>query len=117
MDVTSPYTNIPQEEGIHTVCKAYEAFYENDMPIPTNLQLTNNDNSKMICNICQRELTKEEININEDSGIINLLIDGFAYNTRGHFAHCSHFSSPLQDSEKYYATRKASARIICKTID
>ena len=26
------------------------------------------------------------------SGIINILIDGFAYNTRGHFAHCSYFS-------------------------
>ena len=27
-DVTSLYTNIPQEEGINTVCKAYEAFYQ-----------------------------------------------------------------------------------------
>ena len=36
MDVTSLYTNIPQEEGIHTVCKAYEAFYKNNTPIPTN---------------------------------------------------------------------------------
>lgn len=36
MDVTSLYTNIPQEEGINTVCKAYEAFYKNDTPIPTN---------------------------------------------------------------------------------
>ena len=36
MDVTSLYTNIPQEEGIHTVCKAYEAFYKNDTPTPTN---------------------------------------------------------------------------------
>ena len=35
MDVTSLYTNIPQEEGINTVCKAYEAFYKNDAPIPT----------------------------------------------------------------------------------
>ena len=47
----------------------------------------------------------------------NLLFDGFTYNTRGHFAHCSYFSSPLQRSEKYYATRKISARIICKTIE
>ena len=30
------------------------------------------------------------------SGIINLLFDGFTYNTRGHFAHCSYFSSPLR---------------------
>ncbi|CAH3019778.1 unnamed protein product, partial [Porites evermanni] len=36
MDVTSLYTNIPQEEGLNTVCKAYEAFYKNDTPIPTN---------------------------------------------------------------------------------
>ena len=28
MDVTSLYTNIPQEEGITTVCEAYEEFYE-----------------------------------------------------------------------------------------
>ena len=27
MDVTSLYTNIPQEEGIDTVCRAYEIFY------------------------------------------------------------------------------------------
>ena len=51
------------------------------------------------------------------SGIINLLFDGFTYNTRGHFAHCSYFSSPLRGSEKYYVTRKISARIICKTIE
>ena len=36
MDVTSLYTNIPQEEGITTVCKAYEDFYKNRLPIPTN---------------------------------------------------------------------------------
>ena len=35
MDVTSLYTNIPQEEGITTVCKAYEEFYERKPPIPT----------------------------------------------------------------------------------
>jgi len=27
LDVTSLYTNIPQEEGIETVCKAYATFY------------------------------------------------------------------------------------------
>ena len=51
------------------------------------------------------------------SGIINLLFDGITDNTSGHFTHCSHFSSPLRGSEKYYATRKISARIICKTIE
>ena len=37
MDVTSLYTNKPQEEGIQTVCRAYDAFYENKPPIPTPL--------------------------------------------------------------------------------
>ena len=32
MDVTSLYTNIPQEEGITTVCEAYEEFYEKNLP-------------------------------------------------------------------------------------
>lgn len=36
MDVTSRYTNIPQEEGIDTVCKAYKTFYTKDTPIPTH---------------------------------------------------------------------------------
>ena len=35
MDVTSLYTNIPQGEGITTVCEAYEEFYEENPPIPT----------------------------------------------------------------------------------
>ena len=35
MDVTSLYTNIPQEEGIETVCKAYDSYYEGESPIPT----------------------------------------------------------------------------------
>ena len=35
MDVTSLYTNMPQEEGITTVCEAYEEFYEENPPIPT----------------------------------------------------------------------------------
>ena len=34
MDVTSLYTNIPQEEGITIMCKAYETFYRNEPPIP-----------------------------------------------------------------------------------
>ena len=36
MDVTSLYTNIPQEEGITTVCKAYENFHNYDPPIPSH---------------------------------------------------------------------------------
>ena len=35
MDVTSLYTNIPQEEGITIVCKTYEKFHLNKPPIPT----------------------------------------------------------------------------------
>ena len=37
MDVTSLYTNIPQEKGITIVCNAYELFHENNPPIPTAL--------------------------------------------------------------------------------
>ena len=36
MDVTSLYTNIPQTEGIDTVCKSYENFYKDSPPIPTH---------------------------------------------------------------------------------
>ena len=36
MDVTSLYTNIPQEEGIEIVCRKYETFYGNELPIPTH---------------------------------------------------------------------------------
>ena len=38
LDVASLYTNIPQEEGIDTVCnvcKAYQTFYGENTPIPT----------------------------------------------------------------------------------
>ena len=35
LDGTSLYTNIPQEEGINTVCRAYEKFYGDNSPIPT----------------------------------------------------------------------------------
>ena len=34
MDVTSLYTNIPQDDGIQTVCNAYENFHNNNPPIP-----------------------------------------------------------------------------------
>ena len=36
MDVTSLFTNIPQEEEITTICKTYEYFYKNNLPTPTN---------------------------------------------------------------------------------
>ena len=34
MDITSFYTNIPQDDGIQTVCNAYENFHNNNPPIP-----------------------------------------------------------------------------------
>ena len=36
MDVTSLYTNIPQDDGIQTVCNAYENFHNNNPPIPSH---------------------------------------------------------------------------------
>ena len=36
MNVTSLYTNIPQEKGITIVCNAYENFHANNPPIATN---------------------------------------------------------------------------------
>ena len=44
------------------------------------------------------------------------LIYGLTDNARGYFTLCSHFALLLRDLEKYYATRKISARIICQTI-
>ena len=38
IDVTSLYTNIPQEECITTVCEAYEEFYHENPPIPRYLR-------------------------------------------------------------------------------
>ena len=35
MDVTSLYTNIPQREGIITICNAYEEFHQGNPPVPT----------------------------------------------------------------------------------
>ena len=35
LDVTSLYTNIPQEEGINTVCRVYENFYGDNTSIHT----------------------------------------------------------------------------------
>ena len=54
LDVTSLYTNIPQDEGIETICKAYETFYQSEAPIPTNalrkmLRLILQENSFQFC--------------------------------------------------------------------
>ena len=35
LEVASLYTNIPQEERINTACKAYQTFYRENTPIPT----------------------------------------------------------------------------------
>ena len=50
MDVSSLYTNIPQEEGTEIVCKAYDSFHNYNPPIPTRflgemLGLILNENS------------------------------------------------------------------------
>ena len=37
LDVSSLYTNIPQEEGINIVCRYYEEHYQLKQPIPTTL--------------------------------------------------------------------------------
>ena len=36
LDVSSLYTNIPQEEGIDVVCFYYEDHYGQKLPIPTS---------------------------------------------------------------------------------
>ena len=36
MDVTSLYTKIPQDDGIQTVCSAYENYQNNNPPIPSH---------------------------------------------------------------------------------
>ena len=36
MDVTSLYTNIPQDDGIQTVRSDYENFHNNNSPIPSH---------------------------------------------------------------------------------
>ena len=40
MDVSSLYTNIPQEEGTEIVCKAYDSFHNYNPPIPTGVYKT-----------------------------------------------------------------------------
>ena len=47
MDVTSLYTNIPQREGITTVCHAHEEFHQGNSPVPTRFL------SEMLCLILQ----------------------------------------------------------------
>ena len=36
LDVSSLYTNIPQEKGIGVVCRYYEDHYEQKLPFPTS---------------------------------------------------------------------------------
>ena len=37
MDVTSLYANVSLEDGIETLCRAYDYFYKTEIPIPTPL--------------------------------------------------------------------------------
>ena len=38
MDISSLYTNIPQEEGTEIVCKAYDSFRNYNPPVPRFLR-------------------------------------------------------------------------------
>ena len=54
MDVTSLYTNIPHEEGVTTVCYAFQDFYWDKANIPTKylreiLYLILTENSFQFC--------------------------------------------------------------------
>ena len=49
MEVTSFYTNIPQEEGIQTVCEAYDAFYKGTRLLAQALRLILQENSSQFC--------------------------------------------------------------------
>jgi len=35
LDISSLYTNIPKDEGMEIVCKAYDLFHNYNLPIPT----------------------------------------------------------------------------------
>ena len=54
MDVTSLYTNIPQEEGIDTVCRAYETFHKNE---PVSTRLLEKDTSYKRIHFSSMEIT------------------------------------------------------------
>ena len=50
MDVTNLYTNIPQQEGITTVCQAFVEIHQGNPPVPSRflremLSLTLQENS------------------------------------------------------------------------
>ena len=49
MDVTSFYTNIPKEEGIQTVCEAYDTFYKDTHLLTQALRLILQENAFQFC--------------------------------------------------------------------
>ena len=67
--------------------------------IPANILLTVNvihaDGIRMFLNTLTKKIEANCKMTFFCGGIINFLFDGLAYNTSGHFAHCSYFSSPL----------------------
>ena len=69
MDVTSLYTNIPQEEGITTVCEAYEEFYEEN-PSSHSYQVikrnANSDSTKKLVPIQWKRLPPNSWNSRGD---------------------------------------------------
>ena len=56
MDVTSLYSNIPQEEGITTVCQAYEAFYI-EPPSPHTYEVFKRNAQSQSCKKTRSALT------------------------------------------------------------
>ena len=78
MNVTSLYTNIPQEEGTNTVCKAYNRFYNDSPPIPSHYL-------KEMLGLILKE------NSFQFNGVNYLQIHGTAMGTKMAVSICQHF--------------------------
>ena len=90
-----------------------ESVYENDIftfinPLKRHFTILGQENAQNMTRYYNVELRKNTdgkrsnkmagLNdpnlVGKNSGILNPLFHGLIYNTRGHFAHCSYFSSP-----------------------